>query len=489
MDDSFHIHLASNVAPDTFPNNTPSDFKTPLAEELRLHGAAWEVAVKDIMYPSFVSSTTTADKLYFHKYNFNVEGDIPYSEENGKYTPHLETVSFPDLGNARDKAQHICNVLNSSDLGRRNIIRFEYREQDAKKFILHLFRPVLLTIDVRLQTYLGFNQRSFFKGSHWTWTSFNEKAKLPHSTVLKVHEIQSLQSQTRKIKPISDEVMGTIVTTVSSPNEHKRSLEVFVSSSKFMVRVHDKDKGEYLVLKFDKETAKALLLDEYHVIDPRDALLFIELDPNNRGIDIEKNPSITIYFNTPKPSTVAGIGKLMDDFIELPQKTNFTSPRGFLKQLNSKAEKFKYKFSFSPSNARFQLDIKGNHCIKMTESLASILGFEADAKQQFVYCEKTQQATYPPLLHRGINHLFVYSNIVNSVLVGNTKAPLLLVCAFKESRHGIMVHQEFLNPTFVPVSHSAIHQIDILVRDEVGQAIPFLYGKTVLTLQFRKKRN
>ena len=52
-----------------------------------------------------------------------------------------------------------------------------------------------------------------------------------------------------------------------------------------------------------------------------------------------------------------------------------------------------------------------------------------------------------------------------------------------------MVHQEFLNPTFVPVTRSNIHQVDILVRDDTGEPTPFLYGKITLTLQFRKIRN
>ena len=491
MDDSFHIHLASNVAPETFPNNTPSDFKTPLAEELRLHGATWEVAVKDIMYPSYVSSTTTADKLYFHKYNINVDKDIPYAVKNGRYVPYTETLHTSNLKDAGNKAKYICDAVNSSYLGRRNVIQLEYREHDAKKFILHLFKYVLLSIDVSLQTYLGFNQRSFYKGSHWSWTSFNENAPTPESIDLQVRDIHALQTQTRTIKRIPD--MGgaivtadTIVTNEKSPKEHKRTFELYVSKSRLMA--HIKEKGEFTAIEFDEETAKALLIEQYHPIDEKDGLIILNLDLNGKGLSDVKKHSITLYSSTPKPSTFAGMSKTPDDFIELSQNTNYKSPRDFLKQLNSKAEEFKYKFIFSPSTARFKLENQGNHCIKMTESLATILGFEVGKKQEFLFCEKAHRATYPPVLHRGINNLFIYSNIVNSVLVGNTKAPLLLTCAFKKSVQDIMVHQEFLNPTFVPISHSSIHQIDILIRDEVGQPIPFLYGKTVLTLQFRKRR-
>ena len=121
MEESFHIHLASNVAPDTFPNNTPSDFKTPLADELHLHGGSWEVAVKDIMYPCYVSSTTAADKLYFHKYNFNIEEDIPFQLVNGRYMPHSETLSIPANQSAKHKVKTVCEVMNSSLLAKKGV--------------------------------------------------------------------------------------------------------------------------------------------------------------------------------------------------------------------------------------------------------------------------------------------------------------------------------------------------------------------------------
>ena len=356
------------------------------------------------------------------------------------------------------------------------------------------------------EAYLGFKQQSFYKGSHWSWTSFNENMIQPKTFEVMVHDIHALESQTHVMKRLSDEATGAVIATVKPPSERKLSLVVTVTSKELVIRVYDKDK--YLLIQFDDGIADALLIEPFHILKPEEHLKVIPLDANGEGLkmtekelmstintegnlqnqtDYKKYLSFKIYLSTLQAITSPGVDKTAMDFIELPQKTNFTTPRQFLRTLNSKSQKYKYKFSFSPTTARFHLVNNGNLCLRMSESLASILGFEA--KDDYVFCEELYKATHPPLLHRGINHLFIYSNIVDSVLVGNSKAPLLLVCAFKESNHGMMIHQEFLNPTFVPITHSSIHQIDVLICNDVGEPIPFLYGKTVLTLQFRKRQN
>ena len=91
-----------------------------------------------------------------------------------------------------------------------------------------------------------------------------------------------------------------------------------------------------------------------------------------------------------------------------------------------------------------------------------------------------------PVLDRAITSLYVYSNIVERVFIGNVKASLLLTCPFHKNTNSNVIQLEFLNPTYTKLNRSTIHQIDIAIHDDAGAAIPFLYGKTVLTLTFRK---
>ena len=52
MEESFNIHLISNVSQNTYPKNSPSQFTTLLSNEVALNDQGWEVGVHDIMYPS-----------------------------------------------------------------------------------------------------------------------------------------------------------------------------------------------------------------------------------------------------------------------------------------------------------------------------------------------------------------------------------------------------------------------------------------------------
>ena len=79
------------------------------------------------------------------------------------------------------------------------------------------------------------------------------------------------------------------------------------------------------------------------------------------------------------------------------------------------------------------------------------------------------------------------SNIVNTVYVGDVKAPLLLTCPFRKDPNSNVNQLEFLNPTFTKLNRSTIRQIDIEIYDDAGALVPFLYGRTLLTLEFRKR--
>ena len=123
----------------------------------------------------------------------------------------------------------------------------------------------------------------------------------------------------------------------------------------------------------------------------------------------------------------------------------------------------------------------------MTKSLASILGYEA--LDFIIYHNGSHMADDFPLLNRGITSLYVYCNIIDSVFVGNVKAPLLLTCPFKKMDKQDFVNRlEFLNPTYISLNRKNIQRIDIGIYDDSGVLIPFLYGKTNVTLDFRRKK-
>ena len=92
-----------------------------------------------------------------------------------------------------------------------------------------------------------------------------------------------------------------------------------------------------------------------------------------------------------------------------------------------------------------------------------------------------------PILDRNIMALYVYTNIIDSIYIGDVKAPLLLTCPFKRSSKTNVHQLEFLNPCFVPLNRTRINQIDIAIYDDAGTLVPFLFGKTNMSLEFRRR--
>ena len=189
MDNGFNVHLASNVAHDTYPLNTASDFITPLAEEILTAGEKWEVAVKNIMYPSVVASTTKKDSfdIVEQKLFYGQEVEIAKGEIYKPYEATLELPIYEDYINSlkeTDKkiptkkvnakfAQYICDTLNENTASKKGIFKFEYKKKQ-NKFVIHVsYDDVFISFRPTLQHAMGFTQSVFSRGSYWTWNAFN----------------------------------------------------------------------------------------------------------------------------------------------------------------------------------------------------------------------------------------------------------------------------------------------------------------------------
>ena len=80
--------------------------------------------------------------------------------------------------------------------------------------------------------------------------------------------------------------------------------------------------------------------------------------------------------------------------------------------------------SFAPSSRRIKASIPDHTSIHFNEPLSSMLGI-GHGRQ--ICTSDMRRGRYPVDLSRGIDALYVYADIVQSKLVGNTAAPLLAV--------------------------------------------------------------
>ena len=120
--------------------------------------------------------------------------------------------------------------------------------------------------------------------------------------------------------------------------------------------------------------------------------------------------------------------------------------------------------------------------VRLSDQLQYMLGFVNP-----IMSMSEDVALYQPDLRGGFYSLYVYCSLVEPQIVGNVTAPLLRNVHI-EGSHGEMIEKLYHSPHYVPVIAKEVDRIEIDIKDDKNQSIPFQFGKTVVKLHFRKKR-
>ena len=140
-------------------------------------------------------------------------------------------------------------------------------------------------------------------------------------------------------------------------------------------------------------------------------------------------------------------------------------------------------FSYSETIGRFSLSVR-SPVFSMSDELQHYMGFDL---KRF-----TDQQAYGTIaerafdVNRGLNLMYVYCDVASHAIVGDTKTPLLRVCNVA-GRHGEVVRHTYEQPHYVPVGRREFDTIEIAINNELGEPMPFEYGKSVVTLHFRRR--
>lgn len=99
-----------------------------------------------------------------------------------------------------------------------------------------------------------------------------------------------------------------------------------------------------------------------------------------------------------------------------------------------------------------------------------------------------EQATSSVDLKGGLHSLYVYTDIVKASFVGNSLSPLLRVVEIpSNASFGDQICIKYSNPYYLPIQITEFETIEIVVKDDTGYNIPFQHGRTIVTLNFRRK--
>lgn len=144
---------------------------------------------------------------------------------------------------------------------------------------------------------------------------------------------------------------------------------------------------------------------------------------------------------------------------------------------------------------RYKVQARGLFNVEYSSSLKEILSINDDKVKVEVNIidasdrgnitkELIQRYIEPMKLHTIFN-IMVYSDIVDSSIVGDIEAQLLRVVAI-EDNHWKLQCTNYNKIQYTKVNRKNISNINIYIYTDYGKKVPFTRGRTVVTLDIRK---
>ena len=155
----------------------------------------------------------------------------------------------------------------------------------------------------------------------------------------------------------------------------------------------------------------------------------------------------------------------------------YTSMPELIKSINTAMKKelgnTNITFSFNPRTHKVGVTLATKHCVGLYGQLSKILGFGGED----VKVRISKESPYVAELH-SITSIYVYCNIVQPQIVGNTSVPLLRTIPVG-GKSGDVITKTFTNMQYVPVQTKSFEDIEILLRTDTGDLVPFERGKVI----------
>ena len=121
-----------------------------------------------------------------------------------------------------------------------------------------------------------------------------------------------------------------------------------------------------------------------------------------------------------------------------------------------------------------------------SENVARLLGYQKAVKLNLLPGE-AKYGEGMVTISAGFHSLYVYSNAVAPVHVGDVSARLLRVVPLEESNGGYK-SKTFERPHYKPVGLSGSRVIEIRILNDAGHPVRFEAGKVVVTLHFKRSK-
>ena len=131
--------------------------------------------------------------------------------------------------------------------------------------------------------------------------------------------------------------------------------------------------------------------------------------------------------------------------------------------------------------AKFQSRVTG---VRFSPDLARMLGFDSNK----TYDDSSMQVTAerPPDLSDSLSLIYIYCDLLEHVFIGDTRAPLLRISSRTSEERSNIAHVVYNPVQYVPLQKKCFDTVTISMMMDTGRPIPFLPGKSIVVLEFRR---
>jgi hypothetical protein len=158
-------------------------------------------------------------------------------------------------------------------------------------------------------------------------------------------------------------------------------------------------------------------------------------------------------------------------------------------KLSSYEKDISVKFYYKESKNRIMVAVKQRgYTIELSKKLQYILGYNAAQIVAGVHSDTVNYAQHPPDLTGGFTSLFVYCDLIAPQIVGNVNAQVLRMINIEKRQFGENVDMQYMNYNYVPVLKKDFSSVEIDIKDDSGNLVPFEFGKVYVKLHFRRRR-
>jgi hypothetical protein len=172
------------------------------------------------------------------------------------------------------------------------------------------------------------------------------------------------------------------------------------------------------------------------------------------------------------------------DYIELPRGF-YASLSDVVDKLNALCPDESYRLKCnSDDDRKVTLYVPADTTLQLSSPMMSLLGF---TQSEFTGV-KRYDSNQASDLKLNFQHMYVYCDLVEHVIVGDSKVPLLRT-VLNEKGESDVVHRSFTNLIYVPLQKKHFGTVEIYIRVDTGEPMPFAGGKSILILHFRRSSN